>query len=272
MLYSIALRKEVAMLIRERAINERNTTESQLKNIKREYKKLGQGMIQCYKRNKGWRWLEVKDGKRTVIKKCDAGLAKKLAYKRKLKYKIDYLEKHLKALEKFISDDDPNIISTDESRRFNNNPEIRRLACEYEIDKDPRKKAWKKINKGSYKPEGLTVQSKTGRWVRSKSEAIIDSALWDHGLIYEYENELYIDGITLHPDFTIINPKDGKSIIWEHIGKMDDVDYREKNIKKLRSYIRNDYIPMQNFITTFETRDRPLNAYMVETLIEYYFE
>ena len=65
--------------------------------------------------------------------------------------------------------------------------------------------------------------------VRSKSELNIANALAARGIPYKYECPLTLkNGITIYPDFTILNVKERKVIYWEHRGMMDDKEYAKK--------------------------------------------
>ncbi|WP_024866329.1 hypothetical protein [Butyrivibrio sp. FCS014] len=118
--------------------------------------------------------------------------------------------------------------------------------------------------------EELIHDAPKGDKVRSKSEAIIAAALYEAGIPYRYECALEIESTSIYPDFTI---KTGHKnpIYWEHFGKMDDPKYRNKAINKLRTYIKNGYIPGVNLIVTYETLQYPLSILEVKRMITHYF-
>jgi hypothetical protein len=84
----------------------------------------------------------------------------------------------------------------------------------------------------------------SGVVVQSKNEVIVAEILdkiapgrW------AYETPLKgADGRTLHPDFTIQRP-DGSVVLWEHLGRMDDIDYARKWSLKLDWYTANGFLP-----------------------------
>lgn len=121
-------------------------------------------------------------------------------------------------------------------------------------------------------PEDLIFNTITGEKVRSKSEVIIYTALLNHHIPFHYEENIKFGNEVLSPDFTLRHPKTGKLYLWEHFGAIEKKGYRDKNLKKLKTYIQNGYYPTINLITTFETLDDPLDPVYVEKLIEYYFE
>lgn len=261
------------MLITERAIYEKERIEKEVKDLKSKIKNLPNGRIECHRRGDGWRWYEVKNGeKRAIKKRTELVLAERLAYKSVLKKRLDKLEQHLKALEIFIENDSPSVINTYSDKRLKDNPEIMRLANDYESSRNTIEAEWLADDNSEYMPEGLSIISKTGRRVRSKSEAIIDACLADHGLTYRYEAKVNLNGKQFLPDFVILNPNTNEPIMWEHFGMMDERAYSYKNMKKIMSYIESGFVPMRNIITTFETREQALDARWVETIIEYFFE
>ena len=106
-------------------------------------------------------------------------------------------------------------------------------------------------NENPYKPEYKKHMTPGGVMIRSKEELVIAAFLESLELPYKYEEMLVLDGQLLYPDFTVKRVSDGKIIIWEHFGMMDDEGYKEKTLHKLHMYERNGYIPYDNFIATY---------------------
>ena len=121
-------------------------------------------------------------------------------------------------------------------------------------------KEWRvaEYSRNPFYPENLQICSSDGTMVRSKSEALIASGLASNGIPYRYECALELEGQIIYPDFTIRHPSTGIVFIWELFGMVDQEEYLERTLKKLRVYLRNGYIPDINLITTFETRQAPL--------------
>lgn len=120
-------------------------------------------------------------------------------------------------------------------------------------------------------PEALIIKAPKGQFVRSKSEAIIAYALFENHLSYQYEAKQIIDNIIVYPDFSIRHPGNGKTYIWEHFGLADQTTYQNSMTSKIRNYINAGYVPGDNLILTFETKDCPLDISYVHTLIQYHF-
>ena len=115
-------------------------------------------------------------------------------------------------------------------------------------------------------PEGLIYLTNSGIRVRSKSERTIADTLNQKGIIYRYEAELALGGVSINPDFTIFRPFDGKMILWEHLGLMDDDGYRHKTVEKLALYARYGFFPLGNLICTYE--QDLLNPARIHALID----
>ena len=89
---------------------------------------------------------------------------------------------------------------------------------------------------------------------------------------YRYEYPLYIKGLNyINPDFTILDVKKRKEIIWEHLGLMDKPEYAEDNVYKINCYERSGSHMGDNLICTFETKQNPLNQKIVNAIIQRYF-
>ena len=125
--------------------------------------------------------------------------------------------------------------------------------------------------KNPHHPEYATLKSPSGHLVRSKSELLIDMALFQHQLPFRYECQLLLSGIAFYPDFTIRHPKSGKTFYWEHFGMMNNLNYSKKTFEKLQIYNNHNILPDFNLITTYETTNHPLNLDVIENKIEFFF-
>lgn len=116
-------------------------------------------------------------------------------------------------------------------------------------------------------PEALKFYTKMGIIVRSKSEVIIATALYDNNIKFEYEKAIKISDVIYYPDFTV-EKKNGDIILWEHLGLIDNSDYRNKAYRKILKYNENGYYQGKNLILTYETAESPLDPMDVEHEIE----
>ena len=119
--------------------------------------------------------------------------------------------------------------------------------------------------------KGITTLE--GDYVRSKSEAIIADRLHLAGVPYVYELETGLkkgEREFCYPDFTILNKKTRKIIIWEHFGKLDEPNYLAKAQEKLKNYELNDYHLGVNMVVSFEGANSPIDTEYVDMIIKNY--
>ena len=127
--------------------------------------------------------------------------------------------------------------------------------------------------KAPFDPRYHVHETDCGELVRSKSEQIILNALTPYReFITHYEEELLyeigVDGVgKVYPDFTIILPN-GKRILWEHWGRLDDPEYCKRNALKLCLYQRNGYVLGENLIITMDDRHGNVSSLLVAQAIE----
>jgi len=118
-------------------------------------------------------------------------------------------------------------------------------------------------------PEGLFYYTESGLRVRSKSERTIAEALDKNEIPYEYEAALALNGTRKYPDFSIRQPYNGKLILWEHFGLMDNNDYRMNSADKIALYVKCGFYPNDNLICTYEhDMQNPVHIHtIIKTLI-----
>ncbi|MCR5083273.1 MAG: hypothetical protein K6B15_07365 [Parasporobacterium sp.] len=202
------------------------------------------------------------------IKKEDLSLVRALAqktYDQKVKRLVDRRLRQIQIINKDYNDNEIEMIFT--------NMNISRQEFV-----DPVEKTWEqKLDDWKSQPyigkefkEGTPeIYTKKGERVRSKSEKLIADTLFDMGIEYKYECPLYLKGYgTVYPDFTILSPKTGKEIYWEHDGRMDDIKYAQKAVKKINSYTLNGIIPGDRLILTFETSNVVLDDRVIKKMID----
>ena len=80
-----------------------------------------------------------------------------------------------------------------------------------------------------------------------------------------------IHGTNFATDFTIMHPKTGAIILWEHFGLADNPDYQRKIEFKLIKYLKAGYLPGHNMIITFEDSAHPLSFIEIEEIVKKYF-
>ena len=128
---------------------------------------------------------------------------------------------------------------------------------------------WKKEHppRSSGKPETVYETIK-GDTVRSRAEILIADRLFTRNVIYQHETPLILNGVEYHPDFCVLNLRKRKTLYWEHLGMMDELDYLEDNIFKLNRYAKHNIIIGKNLIITFETATQPFNTAQIDQMIQ----
>lgn len=131
----------------------------------------------------------------------------------------------------------------------------------------------------SYKGKGFEtgapdLRTMNGERVRSKSEVIIADALERSGIPYKYEcpRELSDGGQRVYPDFTCLNLRTRKEVLWEHLGMMDNPEYASMAVKKFSSYLKNGFVLGVNLIVSMECSEKPLNQTEVRKIIQGIFK
>lgn len=213
--------------------------------------------IKCYIKKDGRKIYLAKRDRETICM-----LAQKKYYSNKL---VDALAER-KLLSKCVNEYNKNINHV--NYMFERHPQLYDLMSGIDRHNDWDCEEYERCEKN---PEQLIVKTISGNIVRSKSEAIIDSVLFDKNIPFRYEAVLELGGIILYPDFTIKHPYTGEIIYWEHFGMMDNQTYSRNTANKLSTYISNGIIPSINLITTYETSKEPLNFNTVKKLVEMHF-
>ena len=122
----------------------------------------------------------------------------------------------------------------------------------------------------TFAPETPVLLTSSNLRVRSKSEIIIAETLEKLGIPFRYEFPHKIGGTTFYPDFTCLNLRTRKEIIWEHFGLMDDQDYVNQALKKIALFQKQGYYSGTNFIFTMESGQSPLTSKQVAEIARHY--
>ena len=260
---------------------EADRLEKEVRELEMRLEKAPKGSLRCHKNGKNFRWyfideedhrVKEKNAKRKYIsKKTGRPLAEKLARKAYDKRKLVGCRKELFALNRYLNSSNNAVLP--EQQYLSENSGFRELLISDMPLMNKELEEWRVADYpgNPFYPEALQVSASDGTLVRSKSESLIASGLAYNGIPYRYECELRLEGQFFYPDFTIRHPTTGKVFIWEHFGMVDQEEYLERTLKKLRIYLRNGYIPTVNLILTFETRQVPLGYDTVFRVIRDYF-
>ena len=122
-----------------------------------------------------------------------------------------------------------------------------------------------------FKKDDQEFYTAKGERVRSKSEILIADALLRNNIPYRLEFPVYDGKIIIGaPDFKCLNVRLRKDYYWEHLGKLGEEDYSNRNVKKLAQYTLADDFDETRLILTFETDKHPLNTKVIEAKIRRY--
>lgn len=130
--------------------------------------------------------------------------------------------------------------------------------------------AWSAQEYPQKEPPAKGFHTEQGELVRSKSELMIANKLLKSGIPYRYEAELRLPECTLHPDFTVLNPRTRRVYIWEHLGMVGDADYSANALSRLTLLQRRGYLPGINLILTVESARQPLDSRQIQKVIDAY--
>ena len=218
-----------------------------------------------------YHFTDPKDLKGKYIPHAKISFAQKLAQKDYDEKLIKILKKQIQTIEKYLSTSENKI-----------NELYTKMSCTRQQLVTPVTltdslyiEKWKSITwqKLTYQEQHLIFTSANNEQVRSKSEVIIADTLKRMNIPYRYEYPLELkDGHTVYPDFLCLNVRTRKEYYWEHFGIMDDSDYLDRTIKKMRLYSENKIFPGKNLIITMESKTNPLSTRQVEILIKEFLQ
>ena len=151
---------------------------------------------------------------------------------------------------------------------------IKQYITPLDISDEDYVRAWEKTDydtKGVDSGVAAFVTDK-GEHVRSKSELNIANSLNKKGIPYRYECPYTLStGRTIYPDFTVLDVKNRRELLWEHRGMMDDREYSKHSVRRIREYGREGLYAGDGLIITEETSTQPLGTDEIEKIIDHYF-
>lgn len=255
----------------ERMLAENNRLDSQIKELQSKLKEFPAGKIFCTKNRQYYKWYTTDGKTQTYLPKSERQLAEKLTAKKYLSLFLEDLLHEKRAINFYLRHHNSN--GSQAEQMLLNCPEYKKLLAPLFTPQSKELQEWSNrpfISNPKY-PEQLIHKSASGKYVRSKSEVVIDMLLYTHKIPFRYEASLQLGNVTLYPDFTIRHPETGELYYWEHFGLADDPDYCKNITSKLNLYTSHGIIPTIQLITTYETKDTPLSVELVEKIINYYF-
>lgn len=258
-------------MLYRRALETSEQVKKEINKIEQDLKNMPEGKFVCSHTGPYTKWF-VSDGKKyTYIPKSERPLAEKLLLKKCYLKRLKYLKREQKAINYYLNHHDKK--AAEEESAFFASIEFQDLLSSiYKIQSEELQEwANAPYNTNTNNPESLKHKATLGKMVRSKSEVLIDFLLTKYQIPFRYECELELGGRIIYPDFAIRHPITGKMFYWEHFGMIDNPEYCSNMLSKLHLYISNGIYPSINLITTYETKDIPLDITMLEKIIEFYF-
>ena len=200
----------------------------------------------------------------------DRPLAVRLAQKDYDKKLLEALTGQQKAIEKFIKDYDPD--AAIEVYEKLSAPRKELVTPEFLSDEEFIKQFLSEpFTRLGFKDTDQEFYTANGERVRSKSEILIADALLRNKVPYLCEFPVYDNGVIFAaPDFKCLNVRLRKIFYWEHLGKLGDQDYVNRNTNKFEKYTLSKDFDESSLILTFETENHPLNTKVIEEKIRRY--
>lgn len=244
----------------------------QIQLLQKELERLPKGELRCRKNGGYTKWYQYRNGEEAYIPKKQRNLAEQLAVRKYKEALLNEMQNERNAIEQYLRYQDK--CKAKANDLLEESSMYRELLLPYydSNNSDIDNWAFQNYEKNLSHPEHLIHKTIAGYNVRSKSESLIVSALYTNQIPFRYECALHLGEITLFPDFTILHPYTKKIYYYEHFGMMDNSEYAQSAYKKLQLYAEHNIIPSINLITTFETRDNPLDTEMLEKIIQFYFK
>lgn len=257
--------------IYERIIAERKRLAEQIQSLESQINTLPKGNLICARNGNRFKWYQSINHSPTYLPKKERRLAEQLAEKKYLSLLLEDLLIEASAIDSYLHIH--NSHTYNEAHRLLDMPEYKTLLSSTFQLPSEEFAAWmtSPYEQNPNHPEQLAHHTLSGHFVRSKSEVLIDMALYMNHIPFRYECALTLGNVTLYPDFTIKHPQTGVIYYWEHFGLMDEPAYSKNTYSKLQLYTSHNIIPSIQLITTYETKNHPLSSETIDHIVKEYF-
>lgn len=251
---------------------ERKTITKIIQDVKKETSKLPSGHVEVRRHGKSVQFYHRENSKSkngVYIPAADRQKAIDLVQKRYLLRLLSIAGKQEKVLDAFLRSYDNNALM----KAYDKEGKLRQPFITPVLLPDPEFAAAWQATEYQGKPirEDTPVHfTQKQERVRSKSEVMIANALFRSGIPYRYECPLYLRNQVIYPDFTVLRMRDRKQVYWEHLGLIDDLEYRNHALQRIRLFEENGIFPGDELILTVETYKMPLNSLVVKAIIQHY--
>lgn len=248
-------------------ISRRRELEEILIRVNKSLRRPPEGSLRIAKKKTGLIYYQRQPGIENIIARTDnpdliASLAQK-AYDQKVQRALKQELSVLKPLAKFYK------TPTAEQIYYSLSPERQALVTPYWTTDEAFIKQWESVeNPGLMLDLGQKhFRTEKGELVRSKSEKIIADLLYKLKIPYRYEYPLTVGSHTLKPDFTVLNVRTRREFYIEHVGLLDDENYRNSCIQKLKTYNFAGHYIGKDILFTVETQNQSLDVEWIEKIL-----
>ncbi|MBQ8821689.1 MAG: hypothetical protein IJZ82_03520 [Lachnospiraceae bacterium] len=258
------------MLCKEKAQLERN-----VQQVKMRLQNAPEGQLRISKKRKGVEYYyknsDISNQNGRYVRKEERDLVKGIAQR---DYDINVLkhaEERIKAIESFLK---KYKATSQEEVSKKTNDYRKSLLDNYVMSDEEYIKQWQEVTyQGkAFAEDAPEIITERGERVRSKSEKIIADKMYMLGIPYRYEYPLALIGnVKVYPDFTILRMPEREEVYLEHFGLMDNSDYVDNMIFKMKTYEKNGIYLGVNFFMTYETGREPLNTRMLDAFLKKLF-
>lgn len=257
--------------IYQQVLSEKRRLEKELQCIQEQLCQLPDGKLNCVHNGNRIKWYHSDGHSQTYIPKAQKEYAEKLALRGYLLELQKYDEKENEALNFYLRHTAEN--QNKAMRLLTENSAYQELLAPFFQPMSQELLSWvnSPYNKNNNYPDQLKYKACKDEYVRSKSEVLISMALYTNKIPYRYECELTLGNVVIYPDFTIRHPRTGEVFYWEHFGMMDVPQYAKSAADKIMLYTQNQIYPDEKLITTYETKEQPIDTGKIQKLIAYYF-
>lgn len=230
--------------------------------IVQQSKNMPQGRLRVSNEKGIARYFHVKESGDThgeYIPMKEVELVRKLAQKAYLHKLYRAVNEELCDIEKYMVRHDKGIAENVYSHL---NSYRKELVMPLAVSNEEYIKKWQgeKYETNPYYPEEKVYSTKKDELVRSKSEVLLADMFYELGIPYRYEARLqFKNGKVRYPDFTLLNVGTREVIYHEHMGLLDDDEYRKAALCKLDEYSKNGIFLGKNLIITYEAEGFYLN-------------
>ncbi|MBQ7920704.1 MAG: ATPase [Lachnospiraceae bacterium] len=257
-------------MLHDRMIAERRRLCVQANSLQKQIAQLPEGKIICAHNGNRCKWYRSDGKNKTYIPKKEHTLAEQLAVKKYLTLQLEEAQQEMRAIDFYLRHHNSSELA---SEQLLTSKDYQEILSPYFSPQSERYAEWMKApyDKNPKAPESLIHKTAFGLRVRSKSESLIATLLYTKKIPFRYECALHLGAVVMYPDFTILHPVTGEIFYYEHFGMMDNPDYAANAHSKLQIYTSHGIIPSISLLTSFETKEKPLDMDMVEAMINHYF-